>query len=43
MGLNAEDSKTTEKLELTTTKYFKAMCVEEDDTVMILYYMEKKY
>ena len=27
-------AKTTEKLELTTTKYFKAMCVEEDDTVL---------
>ena len=27
-------AKTTEKLELTTTKYFKAMCVEDDDTVL---------
>lgn len=27
-------AKNTEKLELTTTKYFKAMCVEEDDTVL---------
>lgn len=27
------ESKTTEKVTLTTTKYFKAMCVEEDDTV----------
>jgi hypothetical protein len=27
-------AKTTEKLELTTTKYFEAMCVEEDDTVL---------
>ena len=27
-------AKTTEKLELATTKYFKAMCVEEDDTVL---------
>ena len=26
-------AKTTEKLELTTTKYFKTMCVEDDDTV----------
>ncbi len=29
------ESKTTEKLELTTTKYFKAMCVENDDTVKL--------
>lgn len=27
-------AKTTEKLELTTTKYFEAMCVEEDDTIL---------
>lgn len=27
------EAKTTEKLTLETTKYFKAMCVEEDDTV----------
>ena len=27
------EAKTTEKLELETTKYFKAMCVENDDTV----------
>ena len=27
------EAKTTEKLSLETTKYFKAMCVEEDDTV----------
>lgn len=27
-------AKTIEKLELATTKYFKAMCVEEDDTVL---------
>ena len=26
-------AKTTEKITLATTKYFKAMCVEEDDTV----------
>ena len=26
-------AKTTEKLELTTSYYFKAMCVEDDDTV----------
>lgn len=27
------ESKTTEKITPTTTKYFQAMCVEEDDTV----------
>lgn len=27
------ESKTTEKITLTTTRYFQAMCVEEDDTV----------
>ena len=27
-------AKTTEKLELTTIKYFETMCVEEDDTVL---------
>ena len=33
-GSGQVSAKTTEKLELTTTKYFKAMCVEEDDTVL---------
>lgn len=32
-GSGQVSAKTTEKLELTTTKYFEAMCVEEDDTV----------
>ena len=27
------EAKTTEKLELSTSKYFKALCVEDDDTV----------
>ena len=29
------EAKTTEKLELETTKYFKTMCVENDDTVKL--------
>lgn len=33
-GSGQVSAKTTEKLELTTTKYFKTMCVEEDDTVL---------
>lgn len=33
-GSGQVSAKTTEKLELTTTKYFEAMCVEEDDTVL---------
>ena len=33
-GSGQVSAKTTGKLELTTTKYFKAMCVEEDDTVL---------
>ena len=33
-GSGQVSAKTTEKLELTTTKYFKAMCVEDDDTVL---------
>ncbi|CDE24407.1 putative uncharacterized protein [Clostridium sp. CAG:440] len=40
-------AKTTEKLELTTTKYFEAMCVEEDDTILkgenILKYTNETY
>ncbi len=40
-------AKTTEKLELTTTKYFKSMCVEDDDTVKkgekILQYTDGTY
>jgi hypothetical protein len=40
-------AKTIEKLDLTTTKYFKAMCVEEDDTVLkgenILKYTDGTY
>lgn len=32
-GSGSVSSKTTEKLELDTSKYFSAMCVEEDDTV----------
>lgn len=32
-GSGQISSKTTEKLELTTSYYFKAMCVEDDDTV----------
>ena len=31
-GSGQVSAKTTEKLGLTTTKYFKAMCVEEDDS-----------
>ncbi len=46
-GSGQASSKTTEKLELTTTKYFKAMCVEEDDTVLegenILEYTDGTY
>ena len=41
------ESKTTEQVTLTTTKYFKAMCVEEDDTVAagenILQYTDGTY
>lgn len=33
-GSGQVSAKTTEKLKLTTTKYFKAMCVEADDTVL---------
>lgn len=33
-GSGQVSAKTTEKLELTTTKYFEAMCVEEDETVL---------
>lgn len=40
-------SKTTEKLDLTTSYYFKAMCMEDDDTVKegenILQYTNGKY
>jgi multidrug efflux pump subunit AcrA (membrane-fusion protein) len=40
-------AKTTEELDLTTTKYFEAMCVEEDDTVLegenILEYTDGTY
>lgn len=32
-GSGEVSAKTTEKLELTTSYYFKAMCVEDDDTV----------
>ena len=41
------EAKTTEKLELETTKYFKTMCVENDDTVKtgenILEYTDGSY
>lgn len=33
-GSGQVSAKTTEQLELDTSKYFKAMCVEEDDTVL---------
>lgn len=33
-GSGQVSAKTIEKLELSTTKYFEAMCVEEDDTVL---------
>lgn len=33
-GSGQVSAKTTEKLGLTTTKYFKAMCIEEDATVL---------
>ena len=46
-GSGEVSAKTTEKLELTTLYYFKAMCVEDDDTVKagenILEYTNGKY
>lgn len=46
-GSGEVQAKTTEKLELTTSYYFKAMCVEDDDTVSegenLLEYTNGKY
>lgn len=46
-GSGQVSSKTTEKIELTTTKYFQAMCAEEDDTILegenILEYTDGTY
>ena len=46
-GSGEVSAKTTEKLELTTSYYFKAMCVEDDDTVKagenLLEYTNGKY
>jgi hypothetical protein len=46
-GSGQVSSKTTEELELDTSKYFSAMCVEEDDTVLegenILEYTDGTY
>ena len=46
-GSGEIQAKTTEKLELTTSYYFKAMCVEDDDTVKagenLLEYTNGKY
>jgi multidrug efflux pump subunit AcrA (membrane-fusion protein) len=46
-GSGQVSAKETEKLELTTTNYFEAMCVEEDDTVLegenILEYTDGTY